>query len=148
MRILFCLAGQRLQEQWAKAAQLIDLRAHQVTILHVVDDSLVTVADALQRYGLPRSLGDERKADMQRARRGAAQHVLDRALAIARESGVEAKGLLRTGRPATAILEAAKEMGAEAIILGRQHPGREGHILGGVSRFDVEQAPCTVVLHR
>ncbi len=148
MRILLCLAGQRVEEQWAKAAGLVDLRAHEVAILHVVDDSLVAAANGAQRRGLPRGLGPERAAEMQRALQQAGEAVIARALAIAREAGVEAKGMLRHGRAPHVILDVARELGAEALILGRQHPGLEGRILGGVSRFVVDQAPCTVLLLR
>jgi len=148
MRILFCLAGQRVEEQWAKAARLVDFRAHEVAILHVVDESLVPAADAAQRRGLPRGLRPEREAEMQRALDQAGQEVIARALAVAREAGVEAQGILRSGHPPAVILETARQFGAEALILGRQHPGLEGRILGGVSRFVVDQAPCTVLLLR
>ena len=148
MRILFCLAGQHLREQWQKAAALVDLRAHDVTILHVVDESVVTAISETQHYGLPRTLGSERQGDMRQALRDAGQRVLLQALAVAREDGVVAHGLLRTGRPAAVILAVAQETAAEVIILGRQHPGLEGRFLGGVSRFVVDQAPCTVLLLR
>lgn len=148
MRILFCLGGQGLTEQWNRAAQLLDLRAHQVTILHVVDDSLITAADVAQRYTLPRGLRADREAELRQALQVAGQRVLDRALATARQSGVEAVGILRTGQPAAAILQVAREVEAEVIILGRRHPSLEGCLLGGVSRYVVDRAPCSVLLLR
>jgi len=148
MRILFCLAGQRLREQWNKAAALIDLGAHEVTILHVVDDSLVATIDAVQHYGLPRRVGTEREARMQQALQEAGRRIIAEALAAAHSAGVPATGLVRRGQPSTVILQVAAEIGAEVIILGRQHPGLEGKILGGVCRFVVDQAPCTVVVLR
>ena len=148
MRVLFCLAGQRLREQWGKAAALIDLGLHEVTILHVVDDSMVEAVDAAQRHSLPRGVGGEREARMRQALQEAGRRIVSEALALAHETGVHATGLVRGGKPQAVILKVAEEVGAEAIILGRQHPGLEGKILGGISRFVVDQAPCTVVLLR
>ena len=148
MNILFSVRGQRLEEQWRKATQFIDFRAHKVYFLHVFDPSLIEGLDEAQRYTLPRRLSPQREAEMRAAERARSEERLAQAKALAAADGVEAETILAEGPAAETILHVARERQMDLLILGRQHPGLERFLLGGVARFVVDKAPCSVLLLR
>ncbi|MCC7355428.1 MAG: universal stress protein [Anaerolineae bacterium] len=53
---------------------------------------------------------------------------------------------LAEGPAAETILHVAQERKIDLLILSRQHPGLERFLLGGVARFVVDRAPCSVLL--
>lgn len=77
------------------------------------------------------------------------QSVLDEAIAVANEAGVEVSGELRYGRPAQTITDFAAEGDFEAIYIG--HRGlseRSIEFLGSVARDVVERASVPVMVVR
>jgi nucleotide-binding universal stress UspA family protein len=61
--------------------------------------------------------------------------------------GVEAKYLLLTGTPADMIVHAAKECGADLIVIGRRSTNLVKRLLGqSVSESVLNKARCTVLL--
>jgi len=61
--------------------------------------------------------------------------------------GIKAEIVIKDGHPAEKIIEAAKESGAELIVVGSH--GRHGakkFLLGSVSSKVVEHAPCHVLV--
>lgn len=67
----------------------------------------------------------------------------------ARREGVEAQALILTGFPDEAIIEAAKQQGADLIVMGTH--GRRGAarlFLGSVASRVISTAPCPVMTVR
>ena len=61
--------------------------------------------------------------------------------------GVEAQYVLSIGRPADAIINAAKEYGADLIVVGRRRTDPIKRLLGeSVSESVLRKARCTVLL--
>jgi nucleotide-binding universal stress UspA family protein len=78
-----------------------------------------------------------------------AQALLDRTLETFRAShpDVELDSLLVPGRPAVALVEAARH--ADLLVVGGHGHGRlQGMHLGSVATYCVHHAPCPVVVHR
>jgi nucleotide-binding universal stress UspA family protein len=76
-----------------------------------------------------------------------ARAILDAAVAAAKETepGVDVRGELVEGRPAAALLEAARS--ADLLVVGsRGHGGFGGLRLGSVSAQCVHHAPCPVAV--
>lgn len=63
--------------------------------------------------------------------------------------GLTVERLILTGRPATAIVDEAREWGADIIVLGSRGHGPIGAmLLGSVSAEVVDHAPCPVLVVR
>jgi nucleotide-binding universal stress UspA family protein len=75
--------------------------------------------------------------------------VVDRACDWLRERGLYAEALVRDGEPGPAILEEARQWGADLIVIGsRGHTGLRRLLEGSVSHYVVDHAPCPVeVVH-
>ena len=63
-------------------------------------------------------------------------------------AGLSATTEVRAGKPAAAVLEAAKEMGADAIIIGSHKPGMQDILLGSTAGRIVHHASCDVLVRR
>lgn len=66
--------------------------------------------------------------------------------ALADEAGAESE--LLSGHPPTAILEYAKEMGADLIVIASHRPGLEDYFLGSTAARVVRHADCSVLVDR
>ena len=66
-----------------------------------------------------------------------------------REQGLTVETTVRDGEPGPAVIEEAREWGADLIVLGsRGHSGLRRLLEGSVSRYVVDHAPCPVeVIH-
>lgn len=148
MNILFSIRGQRLDEQWRKASRFVDFRAHTLYFLHVFDPTVIEGVEEAQHYTLPRRLSPQREAEMRAAERARSEERLAQAKALAAADGVAAETILAEGPVGPTILRIAQERCIDLLILGRQHPGLERFLLGGVARFVVDKAPCSVLLLR
>jgi len=74
---------------------------------------------------------------------------MDETVAELAARGVEARGVVRPGRPADGICALAREEGADLIVVGTQGRSCLAHIvLGSVAERVVREAPCPVVLVR
>jgi universal stress protein F len=62
------------------------------------------------------------------------------------EVGAEAE--VRSGHPSTVILEYAKEIGADLIIIASHRPGLQDYLLGSTAARVVRHAECTVLVER
>lgn len=77
---------------------------------------------------------DDRVADAVRRLTGAAGHV---------------EGVVLRGRPATAIVDEARQLGADLVVAGsRGHGAIAELVLGSVTAEVVDQAPCPVLVAR
>jgi nucleotide-binding universal stress UspA family protein len=90
--------------------------------------------------------------DPERAKR----EIKDRSLELAeraavwlRGQGLNAEAAVRDGEPGRAVVEEAKEWGADLIVVGsRGHTGLQRLLEGSVSRYVIDHAPCPVeVVH-
>jgi nucleotide-binding universal stress UspA family protein len=68
------------------------------------------------------------------------------ATAALRRLGVAADYTLRPGRPAEVLAEAARDLGAETIVIGSRPPRAGRRNVGRVARALDRVAPCRVVL--
>jgi nucleotide-binding universal stress UspA family protein len=66
-----------------------------------------------------------------------------------KEAAGNVKGVVLRGRPATAIVDEARELGADVIVAGsRGHGAIAELVLGSVTAEVVDQAPCPVLVAR
>jgi len=72
-----------------------------------------------------------------------------RARQEAEAAGVEVTTQVARGHAARSIAEAASDLGADLVVIGRHgHPGVVEHLLGSTSDRVVETAPCSVLVVR
>lgn len=78
------------------------------------------------------------------------REIVDAGVARARAAGLDqVEGMVRRGPPARTIVEVAKELPADAIVLGGRGSGDvEGFLLGSVSHKVASLAPCTCITVR
>ncbi|WP_372422258.1 universal stress protein [Salinarimonas chemoclinalis] len=79
------------------------------------------------------------------------RHVSDEVIAAARKApesaGVTVEARIADAPPAQAIVEIAREEGADLLVIGSRGLGRlQGLILGSVSQKVVHDAPCAVLV--
>ncbi len=67
---------------------------------------------------------------------------------MAKAAGVKADIEVRSGTPATAILAAAEEKGADLIIIASHQPGLQDYLLGSTAARVVRHATCSVLVVR
>ena len=72
----------------------------------------------------------------------------ERAAVWLRGQGLSAEAAVRDGEPGPAIVEEAKEWGADLVVGSRGHTGLKRVLAGSVSQYVVDHAPCPVeVVH-
>jgi nucleotide-binding universal stress UspA family protein len=77
------------------------------------------------------------------------QQALDQRAAAAEARGVGARGLLVTGPPAEAVVDAAARDGADLLVVGTHgRTGLERVLIGSVAERIVRAAPCPVLVVR
>ncbi len=111
-----------------------------VTVADGPDESLLTGSG----FGGPVVTPEEFDQHSERAETEARSIVAG----VARALGLEgAQTYVLSGEPATAICELAKDLSAQAIVLGsRGRGGLKRAVLGSVSDHVVRHAPCTVMV--
>jgi nucleotide-binding universal stress UspA family protein len=67
---------------------------------------------------------------------------------MAKAAGMKADVDVRSGTPATAILAAAEEKGADLIIIASHQPGLQDYLLGSTAGRVVRHAKCSVLVVR
>lgn len=75
---------------------------------------------------------------------GKVDAILGRALYRAREHGLEAETLARTGEPAEVICALATEHDVDLLVVGNK--GMNRRVFGSVPRSVCQHAPCSVVV--
>ena len=71
-----------------------------------------------------------------------------RAELSSRADEVAAEYQIRSGHPPTVILEYAKEIGADLIVIASHRPGVQDYLLGSTAARVVRHAGCTVRVER
>jgi nucleotide-binding universal stress UspA family protein len=62
--------------------------------------------------------------------------------------GIAARAVERVGEPARELVEAARELGADLLVVGDGKNALERFLLGSVSTHAVHHAPCDVLVVR
>jgi nucleotide-binding universal stress UspA family protein len=76
-----------------------------------------------------------------------AAEIAARAVGVLTAAGLEAEAVVRTGDPGREIVETARTMSADLVVLGsRGRGGVKGLLLGSVSRRVAATAPCSVLV--
>lgn len=114
------------------AGHLARLEGADIIVLHAYEP--------LERYAS--YAGYEALVDQQRA---VAQALVDEVVEQLREDGVEARGELRTGAAAEAIIAAAADYSIDLIIMGTRGSSNLRDMLGSVSTQVLRSAHCPVL---
>lgn len=117
-----------------KARSLLDAGG-KVTLVHVIDEVPGYVAAAIPK-------------EHTTARR---REVEERLAAIAAEGegeGMNVSTVIREGHPSTAILGAAKEAGADLIMIASHKPGLSDYFIGSTAARIVRHAQVSVLVSR
>jgi len=135
-RILVAHDGSKLSDKALKKAVDVATRFEgSLTVLTVIPELYLTELSDLDRQRIMDALTGETNASLERIRSSLAG------------KSVEAKTITRQGLPAEKIIETAKKMKVDLIVVGSH--GRHGakkFLLGSVSSKVVEYATCPVLV--
>ena len=136
-RILVAMAGTEMGERVLRYA-LDAFPDGDITVLHVVGEPSAMLGQASSL-----ALAD----DLESAAKERAQSVLDHATAVADEYGREIDTLVRTGRPARAIVAAAEDY--DTLVIG-SHAGSftDRIFVGNVAKTVFRRSPVPVTIVR
>jgi nucleotide-binding universal stress UspA family protein len=116
-------------------------------------DTMVRVLHTVGRFVPPaQELWYDAGGNLNRAReeiKNISKELTERAADKLRERGLTIETSVRDGEPGPAIVEEAKEWGADLIVVGSHgYTGLKRLLVGSVSRYVVDHAPCPVeVVH-
>ena len=113
------------------------------------EGTTVRVLHAVGKFVPPaQELWHDAGGDLDRARREIKERsgeLVERVAGWLREQGLSAEAAVRDGEPGPAIVEEAKEWGANLIVVGsRGHTGLKRMLAGSVSQYVADHAPCPV----
>ena len=113
-----------------------------VRVLHVVGDFVPSAQELWYDAG-----GDPDRAREEIRERST--ELAERVGGWLREQGLTVETKVRDGEPGPAVVEEAREWGADLVVMGtRGHGGLRRLLEGSVSRYVVDHAPCPVeVVH-
>jgi Universal stress protein UspA and related nucleotide-binding proteins len=114
-----------------KAAQLLD-EGGVIRLLHVLEDVPSYIAAEL-----PRDLNDRRQAEAK----------VELGL-LAQNSPAAVESEIRTGAPASQILQCADDNGADLIMIASHRPGLSDYFIGSTAARVVRHAQCSVLISR
>jgi nucleotide-binding universal stress UspA family protein len=118
----------------------------EIILLYVVDERYAPPSSLLSFISDRTSL-KEAKNELKRVLETGAQAMLDKTASMIKEEGIKSKITIRVGSPAKEIVETAKEMKCDIIIMGsRSLKSGRLRALGSVARRVAEIAPCEVML--
>lgn len=117
------------------------LAADSQAALVIITIAQLRLSPELKEFGRTENLAADEIQELE------ASSILSKAQARVADVGLKkVTTLARPGDPAEAILNAAKELRADAIVMGRRGRGRlTGLLLGSVSQKVVSLAPCPVM---
>ena len=125
----------------AYAAEFAEKLKAELICVYVVPDLSAAVPDAVMPVPIATPDLDE---ILQSARESVAKRMADKKL-----DGVTHRGDVRIGSASTEIVEAAKELQADLIVIGTHGRGPIAHfLLGSVAEKVVRTAPCPVLTVR
>jgi len=77
---------------------------------------------------------------------GSAEQIAEQEAAAFRAEGLDAVATIREGKPADVLLDTARDVDAELIIVGNRRMQGMSRVLGAVANEIVHRAPCDVLL--
>lgn len=131
-----------------ESIKLAKVFGSEIILLYVVDEGYAPPSSLLSSIRDRVSLR-EAKNELKRVLETGAEAMLDTTASKIKEGGVKSKIIIRMGSPAKEIVETAKEIKCEIIIMGsRSLKSGRLRALGSVARKVSEIAPCQVMLVR
>ena len=117
----------------AMARKVMD-EGGRLVLLNVLENAPAYVASQIPESVLAR-VANEAEADLKR---------------IAKENALpdDTQTLIKRGRPSNTILDVAKDVGADAIVVASHNPTFADHLLGSVASRVVRHAQCSVFVVR
>jgi len=110
---------------------------------------IITTLDTVRLAGPWATMTSYGLADLEASLLGELEAVLETAAASIAPSGVQIERKVLLGRPSSAIVDQASEMGADLIVVGSRGQGPfRTMLLGSVSAEVVDHAPCPVLVAR
>ncbi len=122
------------------AIRVASTHAIPLTLLYVVDTVVISQMQSVTSAG-------EEELVQEFERKGA--HYLDYLARLAHARGIRSEKVIRQGLPHRVIIDVARELGADLIVIGLVGRGgsRRDH-LGSVAQRVVEETPCPVMVVR
>lgn len=114
-----------------KAAQSFGKDA-QITLINVIEDIPTYVAAELPK-GMVAEMKEKANSELS---------------ALAKSFGTSANVEIASGRPANALLDKAKALGSDLIIIASHQPGVQDYLLGSTASRVVRHAHCSVLVMR
>ena len=114
-----------------RAVALSDENA-KITLLHVIGDIPAYAQSYLPEGQLQENLAETKKT----------------LSALAESSGVKADAIVRYGNASPVILDEAKDLGADLIIIASHHPAIKDYLMGSTASRVVRHAGCSVLINR
>ncbi len=135
-KILVCHDGSKASDKaLKKAVEIVTRFEGSITVLSVIPELYLTELSEADRRRIVQALTEETNIALEKVRASLAG------------KSIEAKIILRQGEPAEKILETAKKMKVDLVVVGSH--GRHGarkFLLGSVSSRVVENATCPVLV--
>jgi nucleotide-binding universal stress UspA family protein len=129
-----------------EAIEFAKMFGSEIMILYVVDERYAPPSSLLSFISDRTSL-KEAKNELKRVLETGAEAMLDKTATKIKEEGVRSKITIRVGSPANEIVETAKQIKCDIIIMGsRSLKSGRLRALGSVARKVAEIAPCLVML--
>lgn len=129
-----------------EAIEFAKIFGSEIMILYVVDERYAPPSSLLSFISDRASL-KEAKNELKRVLATGAEAMLDKTSSEIKKEGVRSKITVRVGSPAQEIVETAKEINCDIIIMGsRGLKSIRLRALGSVARKVAEIAPCPVML--
>lgn len=126
------LAHAEVSSDMIRAASKLGKDGARLILLNVIEDIPAYVAAEL-----PRSMLADTQENARKDLKG-----------IARSEHISADIDVRTGHPATAILSAVVDQGADIAIIASHRPGLQDYLLGSTAARVVRHAKCSVLVMR
>lgn len=144
-RIVFATDGSDSCRAAAQFLNTLPLPGHvELTVVHVVWSSTADIPD---RFAL--EMTDRIKEDVARIRKSEfaeAENIVVQSEGILSSRFQEVKDVIKTGNPAEELIDEAKSLGADLVVVGcRGLRGIKG-MMGSVSRQIVSDAHCSVLI--
>ena len=148
MKVLLAVDGSAYSTWAAKSLTTLQLAPETVvTVFSVVPEHTFLgglTLDTLSGGAAAKNRDETKKAQEERA-----NELTQSAIAVLKEAGIEAKGVVGRGKPAEEIIREADRTGADLIALGAKgSDNNERFALGTVAHKVMKYAGCSVLLAR
>jgi len=136
--------SERSQKAVLYGIEIAKSRNGKVFFLHVIHRRLVDNVERLSAWGYKGDVVQTMK-NMVRERENDLQLAVPEKL----RQGVEVEFSVKKGKPAEEIIQTARDLTADLVVMGTEgHSALASPLLGGVSQKVVNHAPCPVLVVR